>query len=135
MGFWKFILSLSFIGAWLGGWVLYADIANKGLRERNAQDKRDLADLSIPPKGKEPDGWTIAYWVSVDKKSSDCVTADEYMDKNAISKTVKRRGAVIRTYFLTDYVESCRQRVKGALELGESQKQVLRLFRLSPRFL
>jgi hypothetical protein len=115
------LLILGFIAAWLAGWVYYADIKNEATRQRNEQYARDMKDMSVPPvlSDRQTDpSWTIAYWLSVGEKSSDCVTADDYMDRNAISKTVTRNGNS-KTYYLKDYVESCQNRIPRNMEMVE----------------
>lgn len=51
--------------------------------------------------------WNIGVFLGAGKKSYDCVSADDLMDQNAISKTVTRRGRS-RTVYTEDYVKSCR---------------------------
>ncbi|MBI1686808.1 hypothetical protein [Caulobacter hibisci] len=77
--------------------------------ERSRAFTESLADPSKPPvltKAQRDPQFTIGTWIGVQSKASDCVTADEYMDRRATSKTV-RRGGHSRTYYLADYVRSC----------------------------
>ena len=57
-------------------------------------------DPSAPPiissTMRDP-SWSIRYWLDVDKKSSDCVMADEIMDKGGNVKILRKRGAVIKS--------------------------------------
>ena len=110
----KVLLVLGLIALWFSGWILFGDSGFTQTREVNEQFERDLDDLSIPPVLSSTmmnPSWTIAYWIGADVKSSDCVTADEFMDRNAVSKTITRRGNS-KTYYLAEYVESCRGRVQ-----------------------
>jgi len=109
---------LLFLGAWIGGAMFYANMEKETARKSNEKYEREINDLSVPPTlgaRIEDPNWSIAYWISADKKDADCATADEYMDHNAVSKTVARRGHS-KTYYLAEYVESCSNRVKRALE-------------------
>ena len=64
--------------------------------------------------------WSIAYWISVDQKSSDCVAADQLMDQNVNRRTIiGRRGRVVAIYYLDDYIHSCQNRIERMLALVE----------------
>lgn len=78
--------------------------------------------------------WTIYHWMSVDKKGPDCIAADkQFMDRNRTSRTVvKRRSS--RTYYLADYIRSCRNRIQRMLNVVEPQaKQWCAYRHTSPR--
>lgn len=112
----KFALSLLKIGivlAFVVGWGFWIAAPN-GSRQAEAQAslqamRDNLNDPTAPPilssRMLKPD-WSIGKWLAIGKLSSDCVMANEMMDKNATVKTVKRKG-VTRRYYLSDYVSSC----------------------------
>ncbi|QGM44414.1 hypothetical protein [Methylocystis heyeri] len=109
---------LVFLGIWIAGVIFYANMDREAIGRSNEKYEREINDLSVPPTlgaRIEDPSWSIAYWISADKKDADCVTADEYMDHNAESKTVTQRGHT-KTYYLSEYIDSCRNRVKRALE-------------------
>ncbi|ECN0920297.1 hypothetical protein AAHT98_27300 (plasmid) [Klebsiella pneumoniae] len=81
-------------------------------------------DPSAPPiissTMRDP-SWSIRYWLDVDKKSSDCVMADEIMDKGGNVKILRKRGAVIKEYYLADYISSCKNRINRSLEMVDKR--------------
>ena len=107
-------LVLGFVALWFSAWTLFSTSIFGQTTELSKNIEQSLDDLSIPPVLSPimmNPNWTIAYWIGTDVKSKDCETADEFMDKRAISETVTRRGSS-RTYYLVDYAESCRARVQ-----------------------
>lgn len=108
-----FVLKTGAILLLLLGWYAWVDARGEDRRaeanERRQALKDNLNDPSAPPVLSstmlDPD-WSIRQWLAVGKKSSDCVMADEMMDKNATVKVVSRRGSQ-RRYYLSDYVSSC----------------------------
>ena len=105
----KTVIILLFVA----GWAFWVGAPNE---DRNAQARASLEamqdnlnDPTAPPilsdRMLDPD-WSIRQWLSVGRKSSDCVMADEMMDNNATAKVVTRRGSS-RTYYLSDYMSSC----------------------------
>lgn len=106
----KRFAALLFIVVWLGGAVLWSQWHTSRSKEKNAQFAKDVADPGVPPvlsEAQSDPSWTIRKWLSVDKGNSDCETANEMMDRGASEKVLTKRGAVIRTYTLADYVHSC----------------------------
>jgi hypothetical protein len=73
------------------------------------QTAEEIADPNVPPvltSWQKNPSWNVGTWVGVDRKTSDCATADEFMDKGATERIVRRRGSV-RRYYLANYVRSC----------------------------
>ncbi len=97
----------------LAGWYHWIDTSGEKRRTEASQSRQAIQDNLNDPDAapilsqtmQNPD-WTIGKWLAVGRKSSDCIMADEMMDKNATAKIVKRRGAS-KTYYLSDYIASC----------------------------
>lgn len=105
----KLVIVLTFVAAW-AFWIAQPNDERRAQAEASLQAIQDnLNDPNAPPilssRMLQPD-WSIGKWLGLGKLSSDCVMANEMMDKNATVKIVTRRGSS-RKYYLSDYVSSC----------------------------
>ena len=112
--FMRSLLKLVFIPLVLVGWYAWMDARADERRaqtlEKNQATQDNLNDPSAPPvlssTMQNPD-WSVKQWLAVGRKSSDCVMADEMMDRNATVRVVTNRRGGQKRYYLSDYVSSC----------------------------
>lgn len=106
----KRLAALAFIIAWIAAVLLWSEWHTARTAEKNAQFARNLADPNVAPILSDiqaDPSWTIRKWLTVDDQNSDCAAANEMMDRGATEKQLTKRGVVVRTYKLSDYVHSC----------------------------
>ena len=100
------------------GSILFGNIQSSAAQGDQVQPDGPpvLSETMANPK------WTIAHWMSVDEKSHDCVNADDLMARNVTSNITRdRRGNVIASHSLEDYITSCRRRVERETDMVEPQ--------------
>lgn len=119
-------------------WTTYGPGSNAANRKWLAEHEKSVSDPTVPPelsdRMRDP-SWTIKYWMGVGVRQSDCDVANEMMDKHAYARQTTKRGSVLHTYYLSDYVSSCASTVTRILSYVEPQARKWCQYRDSdPRF-
>ncbi|EOY8186142.1 hypothetical protein [Hafnia paralvei] len=108
--------------AFLLGYYKYIEFERNETAKSVAQYEKNMNDPNSPPvlseRMRDP-SWNIAYWIDVDRKSSDCIMADEIMDAGGNVKVSYKRGAETSRHYLSEYISSCSNRVNRTIEQVE----------------
>lgn len=109
----RYLLKVAAALICLAGWYHWIDTSGEKRRTQASQSRQAIQDNLNDPDAAPilsnrmlSSDWSIGKWLAIGKKSSDCIMADEMMDKNATVKIVKRGGRTTRHY-LSDYIASC----------------------------